>query len=568
MKTSFSTALAVLGLGFLCLTLNAIAPPPPSPTARVKTNPTASTTDLGQLGTNLSRIADWSTQLPFIDGFKSSRRWLTQCLGSEPGCKHPWDTEEFDQLDLDANGWVKSLPTATDSAPHKTPRKTIYTRVATLLYNNVIQYPGGKYLVLYEGEGKLEYKWDAKQDMRLSRPGRDVIQVTPSAQGIYLILTATDPNHTGNYLRNIRVIPEQNEKDYQKVVFNPKFIEKIRPFKALRFMDWMATNYSPAGNWRDRPRPETLSYRDGVPVEVMVQLANRLQVNPWFNLPHAAADEYIEQFARLVHKTLDPKLKIYLEYSNEVWNRQFPQFAWVRDHGAVPNQTTPFQSYGIRTAQICDRWKAVFGDQPQRVQCIMATQTANPWVAEQILNCPDWQQAPCFRHGIDALAITGYFSGDLGKLRSQTTLHDWLTQDNPYLMAIQQLENGKYLGGKDNLNDTIRTFQDYSAIAQKYNLKLVVYEGGSHVVGSQGVEQDGRLTDFFHELHRQPQFYGLYEQLLQGWYDQRGRRTLFMNFTDVGRPSKWGSWGVLEHLEQKTTPRYQALLDYLNKKQK
>ena len=35
------------------------------------------------LGTNISSIVDWSTQLPFLDAFKTARGWMTQCLTDE-----------------------------------------------------------------------------------------------------------------------------------------------------------------------------------------------------------------------------------------------------------------------------------------------------------------------------------------------------------------------------------------------------------------------------------------------------------------------------------------------------
>ncbi|NEO60918.1 MAG: cellulose-binding protein, partial [Moorea sp. SIO4G2] len=50
------------------------------------------------LGTNLNGIADWSTELPFLDAFKSSRPWITQCVSGETGCSGSWDTEEYDKL--------------------------------------------------------------------------------------------------------------------------------------------------------------------------------------------------------------------------------------------------------------------------------------------------------------------------------------------------------------------------------------------------------------------------------------------------------------------------------------
>jgi hypothetical protein len=33
-----------------------------------------------------------------------------------------------------------------------------------------------------------------------------------------------------------------------------------------------------------------------------------------------------------------------------------------------------------------------------------------------------------------------------------------------------------------------------------------------------------------------------------------------MNFTDIERASRYGSWGVLEHVGQSSSPKYDALL--------
>jgi hypothetical protein len=393
------------------------------------------------VGINLSTVADWSTSTPFLDAFKTARPWLTQCLPNEPDCLHPWNTEEENKLDLDEQGWVKSLPLPAE--------REKYTRVATLLFQGVQHYPQGKYLVLYDGEGKLEYQWDAVQDLAASRSGRDVLDVTPSSNGIYLIITATDPQRNGNYLRNIRVIPAIYEDIYKAEVFNPEFLKKIRPFSALRFMDWLKTNNSVQKTWQDRAQVNQAFYTGaaGVPIEIMVELANRLNAHPWFNIPHQADDEYIEKFAQLVKDNIKPNLKVYVEYSNEVWNPQFQQFHWVRDNGWLKNQKTPYQSYGIRTAQMCQIWKQVFSSNPSQIKCVMATQTANPWVAEQVLTCPAWTKSPCYQHDIDLLAITGYFSGELGKPENQKIVKSWLSNldKNPFDLAFKQLKNGGIL---------------------------------------------------------------------------------------------------------------------------
>jgi hypothetical protein len=240
------------------------------------------------IGTNLAAVTYYSTQQPFIDGFKYSQRWITQ----NP---QTWDTGESQLLDLDENGWVKSLP-----APEAAPQ---YETVGSLLYREQQPYfyPGGKYVVLYEGQGTIEYGFDGKKDVAASRPGRDVIDVTPSDAGIWLKITATDPNGTGDYLRNIRVVPTAYEKTYQTEIFNPDFVEKIQPYTALRFMDWVETNNSEEKEWSDRPTLATSTFTEkGVPVELMVELANQTDADPWFSMPHQATDEYVTNFASYV----------------------------------------------------------------------------------------------------------------------------------------------------------------------------------------------------------------------------------------------------------------------------
>ena len=84
------------------------------------------------LGTNLSAVADWSTEMPFVDAFKTSRTWLTQCVNTDPDCDDPWNTKEYNKLNLDPQGWVKSLPPPD--------AKEVYTRVGTLLFNGCLLY--------------------------------------------------------------------------------------------------------------------------------------------------------------------------------------------------------------------------------------------------------------------------------------------------------------------------------------------------------------------------------------------------------------------------------------------
>ncbi|WP_013321989.1 hypothetical protein [Gloeothece verrucosa] len=504
--------------------------------------PVASQPKVVEIGTNLTGVTDWSTQLPFIDGFKSSRRWI-------PQSKKKWNAGEFEQLDLDKNGWVKSLPGANASQE--------YTFVGTLLYHKQNgHYPGGKYVVLYEGEGKIEYSYDGKKDIAASKPGRDVLNVTPSNAGIWLKITETDPKHKGNYIRNIHVLPQAYEKTYKTEIFNPLFLEKIQPFTTLRFMDWMKTNNSSQKEWSDRPTPDDSTWSPkGVPVEIMVALANRLNVNPWFNMPHQATDDYVKNFATYVRDHLKPGLKVYVEYSNEVWNAQFKQFHWVEEQSPL----NIYQTYGKRATQMMNIWDQVFGAKKQQVIGVMGGQTANPWVIGQAL-----KQA---NDSIDVIAIAPYVGGYIGNSKYEQQVESWTRDPDGGLNKLFQeifkggvLTNGPSGGGLPKAWPSVAKLRE---ISQKHHLPLVAYEAGQHLVGVGKVTNNQAITKLFIEANRDPRMREVYEQLITQWNQVLGG-TLFMNFSDIGQPSKWGSWGALEYLEQKTSPKYQALLNKIH----
>lgn len=53
------------------------------------------------------------------------------------------------------------------------------------------------------------------------------------------------------------------------------------------------------------------------------KLVNKLNVNPWINVPHMATDDYVQNLAAFLKENIDPKLVIHVEYSNECWNSMF-----------------------------------------------------------------------------------------------------------------------------------------------------------------------------------------------------------------------------------------------------
>src|SRR5262245_62019591 len=99
----------------------------------VQDAPPTSEHNIPSLGTNLDGLAYWSTALPTIDRGKSAGNWIPQRPGT-------WDTHET--LDLDASGWVRSLPANETAA-------------LLLLFDNPAATPNAHYVVTYTGQGTL-----------------------------------------------------------------------------------------------------------------------------------------------------------------------------------------------------------------------------------------------------------------------------------------------------------------------------------------------------------------------------------------------------------------------------
>ncbi|MDJ0555646.1 MAG: cellulose-binding protein [Microcoleaceae cyanobacterium MO_207.B10] len=513
-----------------------------------KNNETNTTTF--PLGTNLNGIADWSTQYPFTDYFKNSRQWVTHG-------EKVWSTDETDKLEIDENGWVKSLNGGK------------FTSIGTFIPNDK---QGRRFVVLYDGEGTIEYKFSAKKDEAVSQPGRDIFDAEPDSH-LHLRITETDPNNTENYIRNIRVIPEEYEQIYQSQIFNPDFLKSLEGYQVLRFMDWMKTNNSQQQEWNNRPKVNDTNYsKKGVPVEVMVKLANQTGINPWFTLPHRATDDYVRNFAKYVKENLNPNLKIYVEFSNEVWNFQFKQARYAQEQGKqefanLEIKKIPFLNYwyGKRSMEIAQIWDEVFGAEKERVIGVLATQAANSWTAKKSLEYIKSIAGVSYEEaGIDAIAIAPYFGFPLGKEKNVKAIENWTKQGMDY--ALDQLFAEVTKGGvlpEGYPGGSIQRSRDliskYVELAESAGLDLIAYEGGQHIAAlHQGMENNEAIVDLFAAANRDPRMGEAYREYFAMWQEVAGGG-LFAHFLDVGRFSKWGSWGSRESLYQESSPKFNAL---------
>jgi hypothetical protein len=523
------------------------------------------------LGMGLNGIADWSSQHPFVDVMKTARPWVGHTAAQ-------WGAFSTEALlaggYLDEYGWPLALP---DGA------KALEAFILTDQPEGATHLRG-RYVLRYTGTGVIRVVGRA-DNVRYDYGKREVrFDVTPGDGPVALSLLETDP---ADPLRNITVVREDQLALHELgVVFNPLWVDKVADLRVIRFMDWMFTNGAPQVTWQDRPLPQDATYVwRGVPVEVMADLANQIGADPWVNMPHMADDGYIRAFATYMRDHLDPALKAHVEYSNELWNFMFPQTAWVRDQalalwGDDAGDDAWMQFAGLRAAQMADIWRAEFAGQENRLQIVVGTHTGWPGLEEPLLMAP-----LALEHGqltappvdrFDAYAVTGYFGYELGDEEQQDTVLGWIAtsaaiarakaaetgtdpetylaahrHDLAYDLAAEALRQG-------SLGDLLRDTLPYHAgVAARNGLRLVMYEGGTHVVGQGAAVENDALTEFFVGFNYSPQMGALYDELLEGWTAAGG--TLFNAFVDVAAPSKWGSWGALRHLDD-TTPRWAALM--------
>jgi PKD repeat protein len=274
----------------------------------------------------------------------------------------------------------------------------------------------------------------------------------------------------------------------------------------------------------------------------MIQLANLTQKDVWICVPHAADDQYIEQMAQLFKSQLDPKLKVYLEYSNEVWNWIFQQ-AHYNDQNRPNNLSYP-RAYAEKAKRVFRIWHNVYGSDKNRVKRVLGIQTLYNSLNEQIL-----AQLP--QNEWDFGAPTFYIGLDHSNTGNPVLNQGSTTQD-----ILNNARNAWLLN-----NAGIK--QDYNQI-KMFGKGIIAYEGGQHFVGNVfGIPYDYQQAMW--DAQKAPEMYQLYDQVLdsiRNWGCQ-----LAGNFSLASeQESVYGSWGVMSDIDvappyMQSAPKYQALLD-------
>jgi hypothetical protein len=481
-----------------------------------------------RLGVNLAAPVDWNTEHPFVDVFRLSRAWISQTNN------YSWG--QGPALSLDTNGWITALET------------NCYVDTPMLTDGHA---PSGNYVCLYDGQGVISF-WGASAAVLTNTPGRIVVNVDGADGGLFLRISSVNPS---NYVRNIRLLMPGAESTYLTQPYASNFLARWSAFNTVRFMGWMDINDSTQQNWTDRPRTNYYNFTDrGVPLEVIADLCNRLKANAWICLPHLASDDYVLQCATLMHNRLSPALKVYIEYSNEVWNSGFTQNAYAQQQGAALGLGAPSRPwegaalfYSQRAVQIFQIFQQVFGGTNRLARVLAWQAAADPsyWTDGLVLSPSNaWQHA-------DALAIAPYltFSPSPGgsPLDSNAVTNWGVDQVLDYVQTNCLPQSLGWVTGQ-------------KAVADKYGLPLICYEAGQSLVGVGGAVGNNALTTLLETANRDPRMGAIYTNYLDAWRAAGGH--LMCLFESVSAYGQYGSWGLLEAADQTSSPKFDAVVGW------
>jgi len=500
-------------------------------------------------GTNIGGISDYGSEMPFKDRMRYSRQWYSKDDNPEGS---PWDTEAADSLDYRPDGYPTHIPQII-------PGRTYPQKIATV-WAGLSGWEEGTYVVIYEGSGGLSF-WGDFTNLNHPATNRYTIHVTPLSGGI--IQMTIDSSALSDPVHNIRVFKASEENSYVNEPFEPKWIEYISKFKSVRFMDWGRTNNwgrneswdwddSTKYDWSDRARYDyyTWTTPKGVPYEMMVKLMNDHNIDGWVCVPHSASDNYITEMATFFRDSLDANRTLTVEYSNEIWNWSFGQANWLYKYGCV-NNNIPWPEGIVPYIENCMRiWTNVFESGSHRIRRVVGVQTGWLDVAKRTaLNVPV--------DLIDAIAPTYYFGltdeadlalDALGVSATTRDVASWVRQNMPASF------------------DYIRMIKD--SLADYLGKPIVFYEGGQHITPIPFGEEPayaGALID----IQRDTIMYNLYNE----WFGllktlENGKQPLeCMNFALIAeRSARYGSWGILETMNQDTTaipaPKFKAIMEH------
>jgi hypothetical protein len=425
-------------------------------------------------------------------------------------------------------------------------------------------YPAGVYDLVFDGDADVH---TGTYIQKISSNHYQFTAVADPNTGLVtngfpiLYLTRNNPN---NLYRNAHFYLPGYMGDTR--TWLPDFVTHVALFNgAYREKDLTLTDSCSATvtNWGTRTLPTQVRWGNdskagrraptGVPYEALIDLHNQTNVDMWINIPFSATDAYVTNLAQLLQTTLNSNLKIYIEYSNEVWNTNY-QAGKMASTMYPPGNHDNFYGqtswYSYRSEQIFRLFEGVFGETSPQLVRVIAGQFV--WPARQNFLL---QEANLFCNGhkaADVLAVAPYFP-------EHFTLKVVDSNGN-VIVTLDQL----FAALHSNIDNTVRAdIRNNLAVANSYNVQLVGYEGGQGLVGKWPAE-----NQFYITATRDSRMYDTYIQYLD-MLEAEGMSMIEL-FNDIEQPSRFGIYGHAENTadandpSHANCPKLRATLDFIN----
>ncbi|QEH36754.1 TAP-like protein [Aquisphaera giovannonii] len=389
---------------------------------------------LSQTGVNVKQQTDYLNAPVWVDVRDSLRGWTN----------------------LNDNGYITSL----------TPQG--YPLVTARTFTSMTGYPAGAYSVSYSGTATLTFSGIASS----------VTPFTLGADGLYhgtvtinntkgllgIQASGLDPSHPFGDLHIIT--PGYGTAPNQSQIYTDTFLQSIQPFSYLRFLEWDGYGGPSEVNWSDRFEPgdfQTFTM-NGVPYEDMITLCNTAHKDMWINIPVRASDDYVKQLADLISSRLDPALKVYVEYTNETWNTSFQAYAQVlaaSKSNPLVTATSDIYRVAQQTAYMTkhdgDIFKQEFGASSSRVLPVL----------------PGWAASSDYNNAELSFLTTNY--GEASGSAYALAIAPYLDFKLPSTLTADELISMMYTFLETKYISRVST---NSAVATKYGVPLITYEGG------------------------------------------------------------------------------------------
>ncbi|MBK8791699.1 MAG: hypothetical protein IPN59_00870 [Holophaga sp.] len=550
-----------------------------------------SASSLPSLQINIS--AEGSRQWIFANMLRTSEAWI-----SVPGATPAQAQALASQVQVDASGWPTSFPAGAEMrmfAGYETGPGT---------------YLHGAYVLTWQGAGNVELQSSENNGVNeelllndqahgrivkliktptkavivfvhssdVSNPVRNMRLWAPATDGAGLSLTSGSDLSAGKVTGSLEPKPGEAEP-----MWHPRFLQHLAEapnYGVLRFMGWLAINQNTWGKdpleWSDRGdssysfaafntvdatynRYPVAAYRQrlGMPYEWMIDLCNAVGKDLWIQVPHVASEELIRKLADLCATRLNPGLRVWFEYSNEIWNGIDPYLAQQNKARAVAAAHFGVAATALTNAQFA--WGS------GHLQGLALKTFEDEWRTKgmpdsRLINvAAGFAQGSAYNQGVldamkeidptlpEVLAITNYFGyGTQGDIFA---LHTFGT--TPGVWPAEIYEKTKEIVRR-NLYETTGAWKANADVARGAGVPLVAYEGGQHMLAmGYGDWNNPAHADFMYYLYdfqRSVQIEELYREHYALWNAMGGRTASL--FVDTGGWSFWGYWGAKEYMVQ------------------